>query len=169
MEDNRYKYLKSKQHEFHESFKIQSKHKNLNSFISLVQKQFNVKITEASFPLSEIVSPVRYDLPEEPKYTKFIIDTNETEIIQLIKDWFAEQKSETFLIKNVNLINRDDWLEIDSQSLLENFNHAFIKFDLLHTLIFSPSSKNFINVFEFENEVIFYKGNISDKEIRYYC
>lgn len=171
MEKDRNEYLKKKKLEFHKKHELVIKQKKLDSFISDLQERFHVKITKISFPFSEIASPTLYNLPSEPKYMKFTINSpeNENQIISIIKEWFTKQESKIFLIKNNHLIDNDDFLEIDSLSLLENFNSAILEFDLFHTLIFSPSSNNFINIFEFENEVIFYKGNISGEKIKYYC
>jgi hypothetical protein len=171
MNVDRIAYLKKKQFEFQEKLKLKSKIENLELFISNLQQNFNVKITKISFPFCEIASPNKYDLPEKPEYTKFTIysDESENEIIQIIKNWFIEQKSNKFLIRNGNLIEENDWLEIDSKSLLNNFHIAIIDLNLFHTLIFSPTSKNFLNIFEFENEVVFYKGKIDNKKIKYYC
>lgn len=171
MDEERIEYLKKKQFEFQEKLKLKSKIKNLDLFISKLQQNFDVEITKISFPFCEIASPNKYDLPKKPEYTKFTIysDESENEIIHIIKTWFIEQKSNKFLIRNSNLIEENDWLEIDSKSLLNNFDIAFIDLNLFHTLIFSPTSKNFLNIFEFENEVVLYKGKIRNKEIKYYC
>jgi len=171
MEKDREKYLKKKWLEFHKNQEIAIRQKKLDSFISNLQEKFNAIITKTSFPFSEVASPSLYNLPSEPKYTKFTVNSpeNENQIISIIKEWFTKQESKTFLIRNDYLIDKDDFLEIDSLSLLENFNSAILEFDLFHTLIFSPSSNHFINIFEFENEVKFYKGIISRGKIKYYC
>jgi hypothetical protein len=171
MEQGRYEYLKKKKLEFDRIREIDIKQRKLDKFILNLQEKFRVKITNTSFPFSEIASPTSYNLPSEPKYTKLIISSIESEnqIVSIIKEWFTKQESKTFLIRNGHLMSTNDWLEIDSLSLLENFNSAVLDFDLFHTLIFCPSSNNFINIFEFENEVIFYKGIIAEETIKYYC
>jgi acyl carrier protein len=170
MEKERHEYLKMKKLDFDRSQELVGKQKKLDVFISNLQEKFDVKITKAGFPFSEIANPTLFRLPSEPKYSKFISNSPEDEIriISMIKEWFTKQESKTFLIRNNHLIDSDDWLEVDSIGLLEYFNTAIVEFDILHTLIFSPSTNNFITIFEFENEVIWYKGIIIAGKIKYH-
>lgn len=171
MDKEKLDYLKKKQLDFQNSLKLKAKEENLYLFLNTLNNIIPIRIIQKDFPLDEIAKPTLINLPNQPNYINCRFENNdEIERVKLIfKKWITEQKSETLLIKNENLINTNDWIEIDTKALMNNFDFVFEKLDFLYTLIFSNISKGFINSFEFENDVTIYQGNISDNEIKYYC
>ena len=129
-----------------------------------------VKIVSSEVNIENILSPAKYDKPEKPIYTELRCKSTEEEsnVKNVIKKWVLEQNSEKILIKNVLLIEKDDWMELNAELLLRNFDLLFDKLNILYTIMLAPENGNFINLFEFEYDVTFYKGIIKESEIKYY-
>jgi len=171
MDKEKLDYLKNKQLDFHNSLIQKAKEENLCLFLNTLKNIIPVKIIQKDFPLDKIAKPTLVNLPDEPKYINCRFESSDEvdNVKSIFKNWITEQKSETLLIKNENLIDTNDWIEVDTKTLLNNFDFAFEKLHFLYTIIFSSGAKSFINSFEFENDVTIYKGNVTNSDIKYYC
>ncbi|MFD1015518.1 hypothetical protein [Winogradskyella rapida] len=168
----RIEYLKLKRAEYKNRINIEKKENALNQFLTELNSLESElgKIVSLDIDIENIAQPTLIDKPEKPIYTELRFKTIEEELYvkNEIKNWILEQKSDRLLIKNELLIDRTNWLEIKSELLIRNFDLLFDKLNIIYTLMFSPENGNFINSFEFEYDVTIYKGNLKEKEIKYY-
>ncbi|MQP53753.1 MULTISPECIES: hypothetical protein [unclassified Flavobacterium] len=168
----RLEFLKKKRTEYKNRIELEKRLSDLNEFLFALNRIESglVKIVSSEISIDNIVSPAIYDKPEKPIYTELRYKSTEEElnVKNVIKKWVLEQNSKKILIKNVLLIEKDDWLELNAELLLRNFDLLFDKLDILYTIMLVPENGNFINLFEFEYDVTFYKGKIKENEIKYY-
>lgn len=169
---DRLEYLKQKRVDYKSRVDLEKRQNDLNQFLSELNSIESelVKISSSDINIKNIASPTLYDKPEYPIYTELRFKTNEEEsnVKSLIRKWILEQNSERILCKNQLLINNNDWLEINAESLYRNFDLLFDKMDILYTIMLVPENGNFINLFEFEYDVTIYKGILKENEIKYY-
>ena len=168
----RIEYLKLKRAENKNRIIIEKKENALNQFLTELNSLESelVKVGSSNIDIENIAEPALYDKPKKPIYTELRFKTIDEELYvkNEIKNWILEQKSGSILIKNEFLIDKTDWLEIKSESLIRNFDLLFDKLNIIYTLMFAPENGNFINSFEFEYDVTIYKGSLMEKEIKYY-
>jgi len=169
---DRLEFLKQKRTEYKNRIELEKRSNDLNDFLIVLNSIESglVKIVCSKVNIDNIANPTIYDKPEKPIYTKLRYKSTEEKINvkNVIKKWVLEQNSENILIKSLLLIEKDDWLELNAESLLCDFDLLFDKLDILYTIMLVPESGNFINLFEFEYDVTFYKGVIKENEIKYY-
>lgn len=168
----RLEFLKKKRTEYKNRIELEKRLNDLNDFLFALNSIESglVKIVSSEVNIENILNPAKYDKPEKPIYTELRCKSTEEElnVKNVIKKWVLEQNSEKILIKNVLLIEKDDWMELNAELLLRNFDLLFDKLDILYTIILAPENGNFINLFEFEYDVTFYKGIIKESKIKYY-
>lgn len=168
----RLEFLKKKRTEYKNRIELEKRLNDLNDFLFALNSIESglVKIVSSEVNIENILSPAKYDKPEKPIYTELRCKSTEEEsnVKNVIKKWVLEQNSEKILIKNVLLIEKDDWMELNAELLLRNFDLLFDKLNILYTIMLAPENGNFINLFEFEYDVTFYKGIIKESEIKYY-
>ena len=169
---DRIEYLKLKRAEYKNRMNIEKKVRALNQFLTELNSLESelVKVVSLDIDIENIAQPTLIDKPEEPIYTELRFKTLEEEfyVKKEIKKWILEQKSDRILIKNEFVIKNTDWLEIKSELLIRYFDLLFDKLNIIYTLMYAPENGNFINSFEFEFDVTIYKGNLNEKEIKYY-
>lgn len=168
----RLEFLKKKRTEYKNRIELEKRLNDLNDFLFALNSIESglVKIVSSEVNIENILNPAKYDKPEKPIYTELRCKSTEEElnVKNVIKKWVLEQNSEKILIKNVLLIEKDDWMELNAELLLRNFDLLFDKLDILYTIMLAPENGNFINLFEFEYDVTFYKGIIKESKIKYY-
>jgi hypothetical protein len=168
----RFAYLKQKRAEYKSRIELEKRENDLNHFLVELNcfESELVKIVSSDFYIDNIASPTLYNKPEKPVYLKLRFKTNDekSNVKNVIKNWILELDAEKILIKNPLLINKNDWLEINTQSLNKNFDILFDKLNILYTIMLEPENGNFINIFEFEYDVTIYKGLLKGNEIEYY-
>ncbi|AUC75533.1 hypothetical protein [Olleya sp. Bg11-27] len=168
----RIEYLKLKRAEYKNLINLEKKENALNQFLTELNNLESglVKIISLDIDIENIAKPTLFNKPQKTIFTELRFKTIDEELYvqNEIKNWILEQKSDRILIKNEFLIDKTDWLEIKSGLLFRNFDLLFEKLNIVYTLMFSPENGNFINSFEFEHDVTIYKGNLKEKEIKYY-
>ena len=169
---DRLEYLREKRANFKSRAELKKRQNDLSQFLTELNNVESdlVKVVSMDINIENIASPTLYDKPEKPIYTelKFKTINEELYVKTEIKNWISEQEAESVLIKNPFLIDKTDWLEISTKSLIRNFDLLFDRLDILYTIMFVAENGNFINLFEFEFDVTIYKGNLNENEIKYY-
>lgn len=169
---DRIEYLKQKRAENKNRIVLEKKENALNLFLTQLNEVEPklARVVSLDLDIENIVSPTLINKPEKPIYNtlRFRTIEDESNVKNHIRNWITEQKSDKILIKNEFLIKKTDWLEINTKSVLQNFELLFEKLDLIYTIIFTPENGNFINSFEFEFDVTIYKGNLYKTRIKYY-
>lgn len=171
-ESDRIEYLKQKRVDYKSRIDLEKRQNALLKFVAELNNIESelVQIKSSNISIENIASPTLYNKPEKPIYHEFRFKTKDevTNVKSIIKNWILDQKPKKIFCKNELLINRDDWFEINGESLYRNFDLLYEKLEILYTIMLEPKSGNFINLFEFEYTVTIYKGTLKENEIEYH-
>lgn len=169
---SRIEYLKQKRIEYLNRINFEKKENALNVFLQKINSFDSelVRIISLEIDIENIAKPTLYNKPKKPIYIDLRYKTiNEQSNVKCkIKNWILDQKTKTVLIKNDLLIGETDWLELNVEALIKNFDLLFYELNILYTLIFASEKASFINLFEFEDNVTIYTGKIDGENIKYY-
>lgn len=161
-------YLLNKRIFAHKQLEIDKQKNKLIDFLNNLNRKTDseLKITSEQFPLKKIANPAAYDTPDFPKHLNIRCKTDQelTLVKKKYKDWVSNQKTKNIFFKNKYCLNTNDWIVCSKRDFLENFDVFFDELDVMYTILFFPMNRNFISSFEFEYNVIIYKGFINDKE-----
>lgn len=172
MNTEKRKELQLKRKELQEKLESIEKQTKLDSYISILKEcgLQKVNIPDVDIPKSQLFKDTwKYD-PEIPIFKTFSYRQGNKliDIKTFVIEWVKTNSNQSVLFSNDKLMNNKDWLEINSNELLLNFDSLFNKLDIEHNILMNKDSKDFLSICEFEEEVFIYKGKVKDEKIEYY-